>query len=99
MLEEGSKTAHVTIVARAIGIPMVGRIEGVMDALDPGNPVALDGDNGHVYVRPNDEILQAFHNAVRARAERRRYFDQIRDAAVGYRRTASRSPCRSTPPS
>ena len=78
VLEEGSKTAHVTIVARAIGIPMVGRIEGVMAALDPGNPVVLDGDNGHVYVRPNDEIVQAFHNAVRARAERKRYFDQIR---------------------
>jgi phosphotransferase system enzyme I (PtsP) len=78
VLEEGSKTAHVTIVARAIGIPMVGRIEGVMAALDPGNPVVLDGDNGHVYVRPNDEIVQAFHNGVRARAERKRYFDQIR---------------------
>jgi phosphotransferase system enzyme I (PtsP) len=78
LLEEGSKTAHVTIVARAIGIPMVGRIEGVMDALDPGNPVVLDGDNGHAYVRPNDEIIQAFHSAVRIRAERRRYFEQIR---------------------
>ena len=60
VLEEGSKTAHVTIVARAIGIPMLGRIEGAMAAIDPGNPVALDGDNGHLYVRPNDEILQAF---------------------------------------
>jgi phosphotransferase system, enzyme I, PtsP len=78
ILEEGSKTAHVTIVARAIGVPMVGRIEGVMDALDTGSPVALDGDNGHVYVRPNDEVLQAFHNAVRTRAERRRFFEQIR---------------------
>ena len=28
---------------------------------------------GMLYVRPNDEILQAFHNAMRARAERRRY--------------------------
>jgi phosphotransferase system enzyme I (PtsP) len=78
VLEEGSKTAHVTVVARAIGIPMVGRIEAVMDAVDPGNLVALDGDNGHVYVRPNDDILQAFANAVRTRAERRRYFDEIR---------------------
>jgi phosphotransferase system enzyme I (PtsP) len=57
---------------------MVGRIEAVMDAVDPGNLVALDGDNGHVYVRPNDDILQAFANAVRTRAERRRYFDEIR---------------------
>jgi phosphotransferase system, enzyme I, PtsP len=78
ILEEGSKTAHVTIVARAIGIPMVGRIEGVMSYLDPGNPVALDGDSGHVFVRPNDEVLQAFHHAISARVERRRYFDQIR---------------------
>jgi phosphotransferase system, enzyme I, PtsP len=78
ILEEGSKTAHVTIVARAIGIPMVGRIEGVMSYLDPGNPVALDGDSGHVFVRPNDEVLQAFHHAISTRVERRRYFDQIR---------------------
>lgn len=78
VLEEGSKTAHVTIVARAIGIPMVGRIEGVMDAIDQGNLVALDGDNGHVYVRPNDEILTAFQGAVRTRAERKRFFDEIR---------------------
>ncbi|MFO1046765.1 MAG: phosphoenolpyruvate-utilizing N-terminal domain-containing protein [Geminicoccaceae bacterium] len=77
VLEEGSKTAHVTIVARAIGIPMVGRIEGVMDAIDQGNQVALDGDNGHVYVRPNDEILTAFQSAVRTRAERKRFFDEI----------------------
>ena len=78
VLEEGSKTAHVTIVARAIGIPMVGRIEGVMDAIDQDNQVALDGDNGHVYVRPNDEILTAFQSAVRTRAERKRFFDEIR---------------------
>jgi phosphotransferase system enzyme I (PtsP) len=79
VLEEGSKTAHVTIVARAIGIPMVGRIEGAMSALDPGDALAVDGDNGHVFVRPSDEILQAFQTAMRARAERRRYFDQIRE--------------------
>ena len=78
VLEEGSKTAHVTIVARAIGVPMLGRIDGAMAAIDPGNPVAIDGDNGHLYVRPNDEILQAFHMAMRARAERRRFFDQLR---------------------
>ena len=38
ILEEGSKTAHVTIVARAIGIPMVGRIEGAMCGARSGQP-------------------------------------------------------------
>ena len=40
VVEEGSRTAHVTIVARAIGIPMLGRIEGAMAAIDTGDPVA-----------------------------------------------------------
>ena len=47
-------------------------------AFDPGNLVALDGDSGHVFVRPNDDVLQAFQHAISARVERRRYFDQIR---------------------
>ena len=38
VLEEGSKTAHVTIVARAIGIPMVGRIEGAHGRDRPRQP-------------------------------------------------------------
>ena len=78
VVEEGSRTAHVTIVARAIGIPMLGRIEGAMAAIDTGDPVALDGDNGQLYIRPNDEILQAFHKAIHARSERKLYFDHIR---------------------
>jgi phosphotransferase system enzyme I (PtsP) len=79
VLEEGSKTAHVTIVARAIGVPMLGRIEGVMGVVDPGNMLALDGDNGQLFVRPNEDILQAFQNAMRTRSEHRRIYEQVRD--------------------
>lgn len=79
VLEEGSKTAHVTIVARAMGLPMLGRIEGAMSAVDPGNMLALDGENGHLFVRPNDDILQAFHNTMRTRREHRRIYEQIRE--------------------
>lgn len=78
VLEEGSKTAHVTIVARTMGIPMLGRIEGVMSAVDPGNLVAIDGENGHLFVRPSDDILQAFQNAMRTRTEHRRAYEQLR---------------------
>ena len=65
----------------------------------PAIPVALDGDNGHVFVRPNDEILQAFHNAD-ARARRAAAATSTRSAACRRSpRTASRSRCRSMPPS
>ena len=59
VLEEGSRTAHVTIVARAFDVPMLGRVDGIMDFVDAGDSLALDADNGHLFVRPGDEVQQA----------------------------------------
>src|ERR1044072_247143 len=42
ILEEGSLTAHVTIVARAMGIPMLGRARNVRQMIGEGDPVLLD---------------------------------------------------------
>ncbi|HEX8375163.1 MAG TPA: phosphoenolpyruvate--protein phosphotransferase, partial [Geminicoccaceae bacterium] len=79
VLEEGSKTAHVTIVARAFDIPMLGRVEGAMAQIAEGDLLALDGDNGQLFVRPGDEVQQAFQTALTARNERRRMFEALRD--------------------
>ena len=79
VLEEGSKTAHVTIVARAFGIPMLGRVDGAMSAIDSGDIVAVDAETGQVLIRPTDDIVQAVQVAVRDRAERRLALDQLRD--------------------
>ena len=59
-----------------------GRIEGAMAAIDPGDPVALDGDNGH-RLRPAERRDPAARSTTRcARGpSARRYFDELRDAA------------------
>ena len=46
VLEEGSPTAHVAIVARAFDIPVVGRVEDATRRIEPGDIVVVDGDNG-----------------------------------------------------
>ncbi|MDW8342139.1 MAG: phosphoenolpyruvate--protein phosphotransferase [Geminicoccaceae bacterium] len=79
ILEEGSKTAHVTIVARALDIPLVGRVEGAMTLFEPGDPVALDAENGIVFLRPSEDVLQAFARTVQARNERRRQLAALKD--------------------
>ncbi len=79
ILEEGSPTAHVTIVARALGIPMVGRVRGAMTQIEPGDRVALDGDNGQIFVRPGEDVEQAFARSLADRAERRRAYASLRD--------------------
>ena len=38
VVEEGSPTSHVAIVARALDIPMVGRVETAMSRINPGRP-------------------------------------------------------------
>ncbi len=79
ILEEGSKTAHVTIVARALGIPLVGRVSGAMTLFEPGDPVALDAENGIVFLRPSEDVLQAFARTVETRKKRQQEFAALKD--------------------
>ncbi|MGL4541431.1 MAG: phosphoenolpyruvate-utilizing N-terminal domain-containing protein, partial [Polymorphobacter sp.] len=46
VLEEGSLTAHVTIVARAMGIPVLGRVRDMRTAIADGDELLLDGGAG-----------------------------------------------------
>ena len=79
ILEEGSPTAHVTIVARALDIPTVGRVIGALSRIGPGDRVALDGDNGQIFVRPGEDVEAAFGRSLADRAERRKIYATLRD--------------------
>lgn len=79
VLEEGSATAHVSIVARALGIPMIGRVAGISDILEPGDAVIADGDTGEVYALPSQDIVDAYSEKARFRARRQAQFRKLRD--------------------
>ncbi len=49
LLEEGSSASHAAIVARALQIPCVGRLQGVRDRLSEGDLVIVDGETGEAY--------------------------------------------------
>ena len=66
VLEEGSPTAHVTIVARALDIPIVGRVEDALNRIRPGDCIALDGDHGQIFVRPGEDVELAFAKSLAA---------------------------------
>ncbi len=78
-LEEGSPTSHVAIIARALGIPLVGRVDGLTDSCDPDNPIVVDGDGGEVHVRPAPEVLAAYRAKLALRAQRQAEFAALRD--------------------
>jgi phosphotransferase system enzyme I (PtsP) len=79
VLEEGGKTSHVAIVARALGIPAIGQVEGLIDLLDTGNPIIVDGATGEVHVRPPGEVERAYAEKVRFYAKRQARYRELRD--------------------
>ena len=81
ILEEGSPNAHVSIVARALGIPMIGRVEGITSLVEPGDAVIADGDTGEVYALPSQDVIDAYAEKVRFRARRQAQYRELRDRA------------------
>jgi phosphotransferase system enzyme I (PtsP) len=79
LLEEGSPTAHVAIVARALGIPMVGRVKDVLRRVEPLDVLVVDGDHAQIVLRPSEDVREAFATAVAERAEREAALAALRD--------------------
>ncbi|MDR3494218.1 MAG: phosphoenolpyruvate--protein phosphotransferase [Ancalomicrobiaceae bacterium] len=77
-LEEGAPTSHVTIVARALGIPVVGQLSGVVSLVEPGDPIIVDGDSGQVHLRPAPDVESAYVEKVRFRARRQAQYRRLR---------------------
>ena len=78
VLEEGAANAHVAIVARAMGIATVGRAEAILDTIDQGDAIIIDGDAGDVYVRPTSDIIDAYSEKARFRARKQEQYKAIR---------------------
>ncbi|MDE2435874.1 MAG: peptidase, partial [Sphingomonadales bacterium] len=79
VLEEGSLTAHVVIVARAMGIPVLGRVHGLRGTVRDGDPLLLDGDQGNVMVRPLPAVAEAFEARFAKSKERAAAYAALRD--------------------
>ncbi|HEY9078787.1 phosphoenolpyruvate--protein phosphotransferase [Magnetovibrio sp.] len=71
VLEEGSATSHVAIVARALDIPVMGQVRDVLSKIDTGESIVVDGQNAQVLIRPGEDVQQAFH-------ETRKHLEQIK---------------------
>jgi phosphotransferase system enzyme I (PtsP) len=79
VLEEGSPTAHVAIVARALDIPVVGRVKDCLAKIEAGDLIVADGDNAQVFVRPSEDIQQAVEESMRALSAQKASYAKLRD--------------------
>jgi phosphotransferase system enzyme I (PtsP) len=78
ILEEGSLTAHVTIVARAMGIPVLGRVKDVRRLIGEGDLLLLDAIQSAVFVRPSAPMEEAFEAKLALTQKRRASYAALR---------------------
>ena len=79
VLEDGAVTSHVVIVARAMGIPVVGQAAGIVALAENGDAIIIDGDAGKVHLRPVMDLQKAYEEKVKLRAKRQEQFRALRD--------------------
>ena len=79
ILEEGSLTAHVTIVARAMGVPVLGRVRDVRRLISEGDLLLLDVAAGTVFARPTAAMEEGFEAKLLLSQKRRASFAALRD--------------------
>jgi phosphotransferase system enzyme I (PtsI) len=70
----GGHTSHMAIVARALDIPLVGRVASVIEQVEPGDWVIADGDTADIHVRPTHEVREAYRHKLALRAQRQATF-------------------------
>lgn len=58
--ELGGKTSHTAILARALEIPAVVAVSGIMKEVKNGDDIVLDGESGVVIVNPQAEVLAEY---------------------------------------
>lgn len=79
VLVEGTRSSHVAIVARALGVPVIGQCREISDAVEQGDLILVDGEHAQVFLRPGDDVIQAFDRSVRHRAERQAKYAALRN--------------------
>ncbi len=79
VLQEGTRHSHVAIVARALGIPVVGQCVDALERIAPSDVLVVDGGEAQVFVRPSDDIVLAYRQRIRMQAQRAEEFRALGD--------------------
>jgi len=79
VLEEGSVGSHAAIVARALAIPLVVHAARIStDALN-GDHILIDGEQGIVHLRPEEQVVSAFRDKIAMEAEAQKKYISLRE--------------------
>ncbi|RYG79703.1 GAF domain-containing protein, partial [bacterium] len=79
VLEEAGAGSHAAIVARAIGVPAVGGMPGLVTRSEDGDLMIVDGEAGTIHIRPEVEIVTNFHARMALAGQKQAELSLLRD--------------------
>ena len=79
VLEEGSVGSHAAIVARALAIPLIINAKRITTEALNGDPILVDGEQGIVHLRPEENVATAFRDKIAMQAAAQERYASIRD--------------------
>ena len=82
VLEHGGLTSHVAILARNIGLPAVMGISNILESIESGVSVIIDGDKGQLTVQPDDATLALTKRKQQAQNARKAEYAKLRDQSA-----------------
>lgn len=76
----GSTTSHSSIMARALGIPLVVGIEAdLKEPINTGQTIVIDGGDGNVFIEPAPEVIAEYHALHEKQTEAKKKLQHIAD--------------------
>ena len=67
-VEEASPVGHAAIIARALSIPAVGGLRGLVERVEDSDEAVLDADIGQLIVRPEADVKELYGAALSGRS-------------------------------
>src|SRR5579862_495414 len=76
--EFGGPDSHTAIMARALGVPAVLAVPGLLERAHPDVPVVIDGSTGTVIIDPSSETIADYRERREELTRERRQFGRLR---------------------
>ncbi|MDH4225483.1 MAG: phosphoenolpyruvate--protein phosphotransferase [Deltaproteobacteria bacterium] len=77
----GGFVSHAAILARSLRIPAVSGIENLLDLVEEGEELLVDGESGLVFVNPSQNVRDEYARYSETRSEYLSHLDDLRDVA------------------
>lgn len=79
ILEEGGAGSHAAVVARALGLPMIGRVVQIFEHIEAGDFAIVDALDGRVITQPGAPAKELYRNKIELRSKYLQAFEDLKD--------------------